>query len=81
MVECVSESTLDPELLKSADEEILEELDEGARTKGYLVDETGYHRNWIGHRLEVLEASGAITCLHRSTALYKIRNDPREGDE
>jgi hypothetical protein len=74
----VPETTLDPDQLKDADREILDILKDGDRTKGFLVDQTGYHRNWIGHRLEVLEAGNAIECLHRSTALYKLAEDPRD---
>lgn len=69
---------LDPADLSEADKEILDELREGARTKGYLVDVTGYHRNTIGHRLEVLEAADIIRCVHESTALYELIKDPRE---
>lgn len=64
--------------LSEADIQILTELQKGARTKGYLVDEIEYHRNTIGHRLDVLEAGGLIQCIHKSTALYELVNDPRE---
>lgn len=72
---------LDSADLSEADKAILDELQEGARTKGYLVDVTGYHRNTIGHRLEVLEAADVIRCLHESTALYELVEDPRECTE
>lgn len=64
--------------LSDADRAILDELQEGARTKGYLVDKTGYHRNTIRHRLEVLEAGDVIGCIHKSTALYELASDPRD---
>lgn len=66
------------EELSEADTEILSELQDDARTKGYLVDETGYHRNTIGHRLNVLEAGDLIRCIHDSTALYELVDDPRD---
>lgn len=72
---------VDPVDLSEADKAILDELQEGARTKGYLVDITGYHRNTVGHRLEVLEAADAIRCIHESTALYELSEDPRERTE
>jgi hypothetical protein len=68
------------EELSEADEAILDELQDGARTKGYLVDVTGYHRNTIRHRLEVLEAGDVIRCIHDSTALYELIEDPRESE-
>lgn len=64
--------------LSEVDIQILTELSEGERTKGYLVDETGYHRNTIGHRLDVLEAGNLIRCVHKPTALYELKNDPRD---
>jgi DNA-binding IclR family transcriptional regulator len=69
---------MDPKDLSDADTAILELLTKGRATKGYLVDETGYHRNTVGHRLEVLEAAGYINCIHESTALYELIQDPRE---
>lgn len=72
------EIVTDPTDLTSTDEEILDELQKGARTKGALVDETGRHRNTIGHRLDVLDASGVISEIHGPTALYELVADPRQ---
>lgn len=66
--------------LSPVDEAILDELQDGARTKGYLVDATGYHRNTIGTHLTQLDYAGAIDCLHDATALYELTKDPRETD-
>jgi uncharacterized membrane protein len=63
--------------LSETDEEVIEVLREGRATKGYIVDETGYHRNTIGRRLEVLEAAGIVQCVHEATALYELVEDPR----
>lgn len=63
--------------LNETDREVLDELQHGARTKGFLVDETGRHRNTIGMRLEVLEAKDFIRCIHEPTALYELADDPQ----
>jgi len=65
--------------LSDADEQILNALAEGRATKGYLVDETYYHRNTVGHRLDVLVAAGYVVDVHPPTALYELVEDPREG--
>lgn len=80
-LDCVSLPTLGSEDLSDADRAILDELQEGDRTKGYIVDMTGYHRNTVGHRLEVLEVAGCIECIHRGTALYRLDRDPRESND
>jgi len=72
---------MDESDLSDADEAILAVLTEGRATKGYIVEETGYHRNTVGHRLDVLEAAEHITCLHPPTALYELTDDPREVDD
>ena len=64
--------------LKQPEKEILVELREGDRTKGYLVDATGRHRNTIYRGLKRLEAAGIVECLHPSTSLYSLRNDPED---
>ena len=64
--------------LTDADRKILDELQAGARTKKALVDATGLHRNTVGNRLDVLEAGEAIRCIHETTALYELLDDPRE---
>ena len=74
------ERDVDTDQLTNADEQILDELHEGARTKKALVDATGLHRNTVGNRLDVLEAGDAVHCIHETTALYELRYDPRESD-
>lgn len=74
----VSPTTMDAEGLSKVDRAILDELHQGARTKGYLVDHTGFSRNSVYNRLEVLEAAGFVECIHESTRLFKLREDPRE---
>lgn len=64
--------------LTDVDEDILDELHEGARTQGFLVDATGYPRHKVHERLKLLAASGAVTRIHESTALYELREDPRQ---
>jgi len=68
---------LDADDLTDADHAILDALGEGARTKGYITDETGLHRNTVANRLDVLRAGDAIRRVHEPTALYELREDPR----
>ena len=70
---------MDADDLSDAETAILDELKQGARTKGYLVDHTGYHRNTVGQSLRVLEAAEIVKCIHESTALYELVEDPRDG--
>lgn len=67
-----------PIKLTDADEEILDLLEEGARTQGYLVDETGMSRQHVHNRLKILLAGDYLKLIHESTALYEIREDPRD---
>jgi uncharacterized membrane protein len=67
--------------LRPADEAILNVLKQGRATKGMLVDESGYSRNTIYNRLEVLEAAGHVYVVHESTRLFELVSDPRELDE
>ena len=45
---------MDEDDLRPADEAILDVLQDGRATKGMLVDESGYSRNTVYNRLEVL---------------------------
>ncbi len=72
---------MDPDDLRPADEAILDELKGGRVTKGALVDWTGYSRNTVYNRLEVLEAAGYIKCIHEGTRLFELVNDPRKEKE
>ena len=67
--------------LTEADMAILNHLQDGARTQGFLVDKTGYSRPHIHNRLQVLLAAGHIRLIHESTALYELVADPRQGDK
>jgi len=69
---------IDPDDLTDADKAILDELQHGARTKKYLVEKTGLHRNTVKNRLDVLEAGDGVAKLHDTTALYELADDPRE---
>ncbi|AFO58958.1 hypothetical protein [Natrinema sp. J7-2] len=64
--------------LTDVDTAILDELRGGRATKGALVDWTGYSRNSVYNRLEVLEAAGHISCVHDGTRLFELRDDPRD---
>jgi DNA-binding transcriptional ArsR family regulator len=64
--------------LRPTDAAILDELQKGARTKGALVDATGYSRNTIYNRLEVLEAGDVVECIHEPTRLWELADDPRD---
>lgn len=66
--------------LTETDEAILNELHKGRATKGALVEWTGYSRNSIYNRLEVLEAAGYIECVHEGTRLFELVEDPRTND-
>ena len=71
---------LDADDLTDADHKILDTLAEGARTKGYITDTTGLHRNTVANRLNVLRAGDAIRRIHEATALYELTEDPRDDD-
>ncbi|RZH68624.1 ArsR family transcriptional regulator [Natrinema altunense] len=64
--------------LTDVDNAILDELRGGRATKGALVDWTGYSRNSVYNRLEVLVAAGHVTCVHDGTRLFELRDDPRD---
>jgi hypothetical protein len=68
---------MDADDLGDVDQAILDELHNGRATKGALTDWTGYSRNSIYNRLEVLEAAGFITCVHEGTRLFELKQDPR----
>jgi len=72
--------SMDPDDLRPADEAILDELKGGRVTKGALVDWTGYSRNTVYNRLEVLEAAGYVECVHDGTRLFELTDDPRKSD-
>lgn len=67
--------------LTDVDEAILDELANGARTQGYLVDATDTPRYKIHEGLQLLTAAGYIENIHENTALYELRTDPRADSE
>jgi len=64
--------------LTQTDEEILNLLQEGRCTPGYIVDESGISRQQVHSRLNVLLAADYIKKVHDSTGLYELVKDPRE---
>lgn len=72
---------MDTSDLRPADEEILDVLADGRATKGMLIDETGYSRNTVYNRLEVLQAAGHVETVHEPTRLFELVNDPREDSQ
>lgn len=74
-----SESSMNSTDLTETDKAILNKLHEGRATKGALVEWTGYSRNSIYNRLEVLEAAGYVECVHEGTRLFELVEDPRNG--
>jgi len=69
---------MDSDDLRPADKEILDVLHDGRATKGALVDWTGFSRNTIYNRLNVLEAAGHINAVHEGTRLFELVSDPRQ---
>lgn len=78
LVTVFGKAEMDPEDLTETDKAILDELQKGRATKGALVDWTGYSRNSVYNRLEVLEAAGYVECVHEGTRLFKVVSDPRD---
>lgn len=72
------QAPMDADDLRDADDAILDVLREGRATKGMLVDETGYSRNTIYNRLEVLQAAEHIRVVHEPTRLFELIDDPRK---
>lgn len=71
------QTPMDADDLRPADEAILDILASGRATKGLLVDESGYSRNTIYNRLEVLQAAGHVRIVHEPTRLFELASDPR----
>lgn len=66
--------------LEALDREILDRLQEGARTQAYILNDldADYSRNQIRERFKILHALGAVRKLHDQTALYELVDDPRD---
>ncbi|KAB7519572.1 winged helix-turn-helix domain-containing protein [Halosegnis rubeus] len=63
--------------ITKTDELILDLLEEGRCTQGYIVDKTGRSRQQIHNRLNILRAAGYVERVHESTALYELVENPR----
>lgn len=61
--------------LTDLDDALLEELEQGARTQGFLVDATEEPRYKVHERLKLLEAAGYIENIHKNTALYEVSEE------
>lgn len=77
---------MDADDLTKTDRAILDCLKEGRdgeepwgiATKGRLVDETGFSRNSVYQRLEVLKANGYVELIHEPTREFAFIRDPRD---
>ena len=77
---------MDEDDLTQTDKAILDELKQGRggdrpwgrATKGYLVDVTGFSRNSVYNRLEILDAHGHVQEIHDGTRLFEFVTDPRD---
>lgn len=67
-----------PVELTDADKTILDVLSNGRCTVGYLADKTGYSRQHVHNRLNVLLAAEYVEKIHEPTGLYELRTDPRD---
>ena len=72
------QAPMDEDDLRPADEEILDVLHNGRATKGMLVDESGFSRNTVYNRLNILEVAGHVRVVHEPTRLFELVSDPRE---
>ncbi|XVH32228.1 MarR family transcriptional regulator [Haloferacaceae archaeon DSL9] len=59
---------------------ILDVLQEGRATPGYLVERTGLSRQTIHNQLNQLLAGEHVEYIHEPTGLYELISDPRNGD-
>lgn len=72
---------IDEDWATEVTEEILEQLAEGPRTKGAIVDATDRHRNTVYQHLKNLRIDGRIEFLHEPTKLYQLVDGKPEDDE
>lgn len=62
-------------------EEVLDVLNEGRATTGYLVERTDRSKSTIHNQLNQLRAGGYVRNVHEPTGLYELVADPREESE
>lgn len=72
---------IDEDWATDVDEEILEQLADGPRTKGAIVDATDRHRNTIYQHLKNLRIDGYVEFLHEPTKLYQLADTDEEANE
>lgn len=51
---------------------------DGYATTGYLVDEADSTRPTVSKRLDRLHAADCIEYIHKPTAFWRLKHDPRE---
>ncbi|ELY40157.1 hypothetical protein C497_03635 [Halalkalicoccus jeotgali B3] len=61
-------------------EAILDVLQEGRATPGYLQEQTGLSRNTVQNQLRSLLSGDCVQYVHEPTGLYELVDDPRVGD-
>ncbi|MFC4989686.1 MarR family transcriptional regulator [Saliphagus infecundisoli] len=66
---------LEPEQLNTADNAVLNVLQEGRVTPGYVEDRTDYNQSYVSQRLRRLEEHGHVKTL--ATGLWELIEDPR----
>jgi Fe2+ or Zn2+ uptake regulation protein len=79
---------MDENDLTKTDRAILDTLQEnretgepwGIATKGRLVDETGFSRNSVYNRLQLLNEAGHIELIHEGTREFRFVSDPRQSE-
>lgn len=55
--------------------DIVKELQNGDRTRGALVDATGWSENTVSNHLNYLVAEGRVEKIHEPTGLYSLTDD------
>jgi DNA-binding IclR family transcriptional regulator len=64
--------------ITNATEQILDVLQEGRATPGYIQRETGLARNTVHNQLNVLLAADVVVYVDEPTGLYELVEDPRD---
>jgi len=72
-------AVLAPRQLNDADKDILDVLQEGRATPGYLSEKTGRDASYINQRLKRLEEHDHVHTLARG--LWELVDDPRNHTE
>jgi DNA-binding Lrp family transcriptional regulator len=64
--------------LDDVQEKILDVLHDGRATQAMLADELDYSSQHIYTNMKILLAAGYVTKVHETSALYELKNDPRD---